>query len=118
MNGVSPEQFRRDYDWILEQTTRETAARIVLMEPFYVSLDRTGQTFRSKVLDIIPEYIATVHDMSRKYETRLVTLHEVFQHHLMFRGSETFCPEPVHPNRVGHLVIATELLRTLCGGIR
>lgn len=68
---------------------------------------------RSEVLEILPEYIAAVHDMSRKYGARLVKLHEVFQRHLMFRGSEVFCPEPVHPNRCGHLVIATELFRGL-----
>jgi len=83
------------------------------MEPFYVSADRSGQTFWSRVLETIPEYIAVVHEMSQKYQTRLVKLHERFQHHLRFRPSEMFCPEPVHPNRSGHMVIAAELLRAL-----
>ena len=113
-NGVSVELFRETYDWILDETVGHTRAKIVLMEPFYISTDRSGQTFRSRVLETtIPEYIAVVHEMSRKYRTRLVKLHERFQHHLKFRPSETFCPEPVHPNRSGHMVIAAELLRAL-----
>ncbi|MFH1009479.1 MAG: SGNH/GDSL hydrolase family protein [Candidatus Latescibacterota bacterium] len=113
-NGVSVALFSETYDWILNETVQHTRARIVLMEPFYISTDRSGQTFRSQVLETtLPEYIAVVHDMSRKYQTRLVRLHELFQHHLKFRPTETFCPEPVHPNRSGHVVIATELLRAV-----
>lgn len=112
-NGVSVELFRETYDWILDETIGHTRANIVLMEPFYVSTDRSGQTFRSQVSETIPKYIAVVHEMSRKYRTRLVKLHECFQRHLNFRPTETFCPEPVHPSRSGHMVIAIELLRAL-----
>lgn len=112
-SGVSPKRFRELYDSILSETRRETRARLVLIDPFYLSVDRSGQTFRSQVLEIIPEYIKVVHDMSRKYGTRLVRTHDAFQNHLKYRGAEVFCPEPVHPNRTGHLVIATELFKVM-----
>jgi len=112
-NAVSPERFREVYDAILAEARRETRAKFVLIDPFYISLDRSGQTFRSQVMEIIPQYIKVVHDMSRKYGARLVKTHEVFQNHLKYRGSEAFCPEPVHPNRTGHLIIATELFRAM-----
>jgi lysophospholipase L1-like esterase len=112
-NAVSPERFREVYDSILAEARRETKARIVLIDPFYISVDRSGQTFRSQVLEIIPKYIKVVHDMGRKYGARLVRTHEVFQIHLKYRGSEVFCPEPVHPNRTGHLIIATELFKVM-----
>lgn len=112
-NAVSPERFREVYDSILAEARRETKAKVVLIDPFYVSVDRSGQTFRSQVLEVLPRYIKVVHDLSKKYGTRLVRTHDVFQNHLKYRGSEAFCPEPVHPSRAGHLVIATELFKVM-----
>jgi len=109
---ISPQQYRDNYEWLLERVTKETSARIILLEPFYISLS-SQETNRKRVLDILPEYIQVVHDMSAKYGTMLVKLHEIFQNHLIFREAEYFCPEPVHPARSGHIVIALELLKVL-----
>lgn len=111
--GVSPELFARTYAELMELTQRELNCKFVLLTPFYISNDRSGQTFRSQVLDLIPRYIDTVEKMSAQYGTRLVRLHEHFQQQLKHRDAETFCPEPVHPNHTGHLVIAQALLETL-----
>ena len=111
--GVSPELFARTYAELMELTQRELNCKFVLLTPFYISNDRSGQTFRSQVLDLIPRYIDTVEKMSAQYGTRLVRLHERFQQQLKHRDAETFCPEPVHPNHTGHLVIAQALLETL-----
>lgn len=111
---VSPAQFRENYDWLLSRVKSETPARLVLLEPFYISLS-SCDTNRRVVLDLLPEYIQVVHDMSVKYDTLLVPMHEIYQQHLAPRDADHFCPEPVHPNRGGHLVMALELLRTLGG---
>ncbi|MBM3277051.1 MAG: SGNH/GDSL hydrolase family protein [Candidatus Handelsmanbacteria bacterium] len=111
--GVSPELFARIYAEVMELTKRELGCKIVLLTPFYISTDRSGQTFRSQVLDLIPRYIETVEKMSAQYNTRLVHLHEIFQQHLKYRDADTFCPEPVHPNLAGHTVIAQALMDTL-----
>ena len=112
-DAVTPERFRECYDWILADTKQKTRAQIVLIDPFYISQDRTGQTFRSQVMELIPTYIGIVHEMADKHGARLVKTHDVFQDHLKLRDADTFCPEPVHPNRAGHLVIATEVLDVL-----
>lgn len=111
--GVSPELFARTYAELLELTRRELGCKVVLLTPFYISTDRSGQTFRSQVLELIPRYLDTVEKMSAQYHTRLVRLHERFQQQLKYRDADTFCPEPVHPNYTGHLVIAQALLETL-----
>ena len=85
----------------------------MLITPFYISTDTSGQTFRSQVTEFIPEYIGVVERMSKKYDTKLVRLHDLFQEHLKYRDSEAFCPEPVHPNRTGHLIIADALFKEL-----
>lgn len=109
-DGVSPEIFARTYDAILDLTRTELGdIPIVLMTPFYISTDTSGQTFRSQVMEIIPSYIDTVVEMSEKYGARLVNLHEIFQDHLKYRDADTFCPEPVHPHHTGHLIMARAL---------
>lgn len=113
-SAVSAERFREGYDWILSRTRSETDARIVLLEPFYFSIS-AKDTLRSRVLELLPEYIDIVHEMAEKYDTLLVETQRVCSYHLTFRDAEQFCPEPVHPYRSGHLIIALELLKTLQG---
>ncbi|MFH1572121.1 MAG: SGNH/GDSL hydrolase family protein [Gemmatimonadota bacterium] len=109
--GVSPELFARTYDEVLALTRTELGdLPIVLLTPFYISADTSGQTFRSRVMEIIPAYLETVARMSEQYGARLVDLHAIFQEHLKYRDADTFCPEPVHPHHTGHLIIAQALL--------
>ena len=103
-SGVSPELFAELYDYLLSETKKKLDCKIVLIDPFYISTDQ------SKVLDILPKYIDTVHKMSETYGTKLVKLHDMFQNQLKYRDASTFCPEPVHPNVVGHLIMAVEVL--------
>jgi lysophospholipase L1-like esterase len=112
-NGVSPELFEEIYEYLLDLTTKSLDCKIILIDPFYISTDFSSNSFQSKVLDIIPKYIDVVHKMSEKYDTKLVKLHDMFQNQLKYRDASTFCPEPVHPNLVGHLIMAMEVLKVL-----
>ena len=111
--AFTPENFRKLYDSILDWTVKKTGAKIVLIEPFYISIVKGDQTFRGKVIALIPQYIEVVREMSKKYKARIVHTHEMFQRQLKYRDAEVFCPEPVHPNRCGHLLIACELMKAL-----
>ena len=111
--AIDPALFARIYDEILDWTKNELGCPVVLISPFYISTDREGDTFRSRALALLPQYIETVVKMSEKYDTKLLPLHDIFQEHLKFRDADTFCPEPVHPNHAGHMVIADALIRTL-----
>ena len=110
---VPVELYREKYEGILARTRQETDASIVLLDPFYMSIDGEGDGFRAMVLETIPAYLAVVHEMAEKYQTRHVPLHDVFARQLQYRDSDVFCPEPVHPNHTGHVVIATALLQAL-----
>jgi len=111
---IPPEEFRDNYDWLLARTARETSAKLVLLDPFLISLS-SCDTSRRVVLDNLPAYIEIVHEMADKYDALLVPMHDIYQTHLVYRDADHFCPEPVHPNRAGHLVMAVELLRVLGG---
>ena len=112
-DGVSPEHFASVYDEVLGCTRDELNCPLLLITPFYISTDCSGSTFRSQVLSLLPRYIETVEAMAAKYDARLVNLHDIYQEHLQYRDADTFCPEPVHPNHTGHIVIAEALMQAL-----
>lgn len=111
---ISPEEFADNYDWLLTRTKSETDARVILLEPFYISLS-SCDTQRKLVLDHLPAYIRVVRDLGAKHGAVLVPMHDIYQAHLVYCDADHFCPEPVHPNRGGHLVMALELMRALGG---
>ena len=112
-DGVSPEHFASVYDEVLVCTRDELNCPLLLITPFYISTDCSGSTFRSQVLSLLPRYIETVEAMAAKYDARLVNLHDIYQEHLQYRDADTFCPEPVHPNHAGHILIAEALMQAL-----
>jgi len=112
--GVSPKIFEARYDDILARTRKALPrCRILLIDPFYISMERSPNSWRRAVLDAIAAYVRVVHKMSRKYRARLVETHKVFQSLLKHYEADTFCPEPVHPNLTGHLVIAEAVYNAL-----
>jgi lysophospholipase L1-like esterase len=111
--AFSPDRYRESYEYILEQAVQQTSARLILIDPFYLSIDGEGDPFRRQVLDLLPHYLEAVADLAVRYQARHVQTQAMFARQLQYRPPSTFCPEPVHPNRTGHLLIAVELLRVL-----
>lgn len=107
--NVSPGEFAELYDCILDRAKRETDAGFILADPFYISTDRSP----GSVLDLLPQYIATVEKMAGKYNARRVRTHEMFQEQLKCHAPDRFCPEPIHPNLSGHLLIAYAWLQAV-----
>ncbi len=112
-DAVSPELYEEIYDELLDQTTMEHPCNIVLLDPFFISRDETGNSMRSQFLGALPSTIKTVHRMSRKYKTKLVRTQDIFQEHLKYREADFFAPEPVHPYHIGHVIIAHALFKAL-----
>ena len=112
--AVTPEIYEQAYDDILSRTKKRLPkCQILLIDPFYISIEKSKSSIRKEVLDLIGTYIRTVHKMSRKYKTRLVRTHDIFQKLLKYNDADTFCPEPVHPHLIGHTVIAEAVYKTL-----
>lgn len=114
--AVDPQLFAEVYSDLLERTRGALSCPILLIDPFYISTDRSEGSFASQVLEHLPRYIDTVHELSRKYGTMCVRTHDIFQHHLRFNDPDVYCPEPVHPHMQGHLVIAEAVYATLTDG--
>ena len=113
-SAVTIDKYEQAYDEILSRTRKALPkCRILLIDPFYISTETARSTMRGDVMRLIPKYIGVVHAMSRKYNTRLVKTHDVFQKLLRHRDPDAFCPEPVHPHLTGHLVIAEAVYNAL-----
>lgn len=117
LRGAEPkvpvELYRDKYDAILTRLEQETQAQVVIIDPFYISTDRTADSFRALVLQTIPDYIAVCRELARKHGCRHIPLHDIFAEHLKYRDPDFYCPEPVHPGPAGHMVIANALLQAL-----
>jgi lysophospholipase L1-like esterase len=112
--SVPPPRFRQAYQEMLKEASAKIKPGLILITPFYISLDRSHQSDQGKVLRLLPEYLAVVEEMAAQFGARLVRLQPMFERQLRYRPADTVCPEPVHPNLTGHLLIAQEVLRVLC----
>jgi lysophospholipase L1-like esterase len=112
---IPPADYEVAYETILKRTAGDLPkCQVLLITPFYISAERDGSSFRRQVLDLLPKYLSVVQRLSRKYKTRLVKTHEMFQKLLKHHEADAFCPEPVHPNQTGHLALADAVYRALC----
>lgn len=110
---IPPAAYREAYHAFLTLTAEETDARIILMDPFYIIRETDANSQGATVLTAIEDYIAVAHDMAAEFDALHVPLHAIFREHLGHRAADVFCPEPVHPNASGHLVIAQAWLKTM-----
>jgi len=112
--AVTPELYREAYEDIISRTRSALpACKLVLIDPFYISTESSPTSLRSAALKLLPEYLQIVNDLSKKYETLEIETHEIFQRLLKTHDPDTFCPEPVHPNLTGHMVIAEAVYAAL-----
>ncbi len=109
---LEPVKFRMYYDELLKEAKEKVRCKMVLLEPFYITVSKTDE-WRVLVQKELEPYRKVVADLSKKYNTLLLKTQDIFNNHLKYRESETFCNEPVHPNQTGHIIIANELFRLL-----
>ena len=108
-----PDLYYQAYTQCLESTVENTSAKLILMDPFYISRSTDPHSHRSVVLEKLPEYIDIVGKLAEKFGAIHIRLHDVFQEILKYKPTEYICNEPVHPNQAGHLIIAHEWLKAV-----
>ena len=94
--SLPPARYEELYRSILKDTARQTKARLILIDPFYMSTDTGSSGFRSKVLAALPGYIEVARRLAEEFGALHIRTHEEFQKQLSFRPGDTFCSEPVH----------------------
>jgi len=109
------EAYEGDFRFLLEQV-RPFAPRLVLLDPFYVTT-ADGRwpvdEFQRRILTRIGVYHRVVARLAREHDAIHVRTQNMFTRQLRYRPPTFFGPEPVHPDAVGHALIAAELYRML-----
>jgi len=113
-DSLPPKLYKETYEEILDRTRKALPkCKLLLIDSFYISTDTAANSFRSEVLELLPQYLRVVNELSRRFGTLHVKTHELFKRLLKTHEPDTFCPEPVHPNSTGHLVIANAVYEAL-----
>ncbi|MCK4472316.1 MAG: hypothetical protein KAW49_11070, partial [Anaerolineae bacterium] len=113
---TGPIPYAQRLESLLQRATEATGCSLILLEPFYWMLPPGTDQQQRRVWALLPEYIATVHQLAEQFQARLVRLHELGQQVLQNHPAEVLCPEPVHPNTTGHGLIAYALFQALHEG--
>jgi len=111
--SVSPEEYADLYPKILDRVKKETKAQLVILEPFYMTIDHESGSYRSNMLEKLKLYQTTAEKLAKQHKARYVKFHAMFQKLLAIYPADRFCPEPVHPNLSGHLTMAQEWLKAV-----
>ena len=113
-HGISPHYFAAYYrDCLKKLTIKRPDCKIILVEPFFICQSDFADRFQSEVLKTLPEYHRTVKEMSTIFDTQIIRQHAIFMRILQHQLADKYCPEPVHPNSTGHMVIAQSLYNAL-----
>ncbi len=111
--SVSPEEYADLYPKILDRVKKETKAKLVLIEPFYMSIDHEPGSYRGNIFQKLKLYQSTAEKLARQHKAPYVRFHQMYQKLLKLHPSDRFCNEPVHPNLSGHLTMAHEWLKAV-----
>ena len=110
---VSPQRFAENYEVLLARTVEQTSARILLMDPFYVTTETDADERRGQVMQTLPKYIEVVHEMAERFDAVHIPLHELFMKHLRHRPPRALAGDAVHPTPLGHAILATAWLQAM-----
>lgn len=115
--AIEADTYQKNYDEILAHTVKcLPKCQIMLIDPFYMSVETDPNSHAHRVLSALPGYVAAVGKLSRKFRTRRVETHKMFQEILRHkhRHADEFTPENIHPNVIGHLAMAEAVYTAFC----
>ncbi|WP_308985327.1 SGNH/GDSL hydrolase family protein [Thalassobacterium sedimentorum] len=104
MPQVAPEQYESIYRDLLAQT-RPQLEGLVLMTPYYLETN-LEDPMRTK-MDI---YSAITRKLAQEFDAIFVDTQAAFDQYLAQRPTQSLCSDRVHPNGVGHMVLARAFL--------
>jgi lysophospholipase L1-like esterase len=109
---LPPDVYEAGYRDILGRT-RAAGAKLVLIDPFYMSLDHGRDTVEGDALRRLDGYLAVVAKLAAEFDALHVRTQDAWLRVLAEVPASHWCNEPVHPNADGHYVMANAVLSTL-----
>ncbi|WP_285725508.1 SGNH/GDSL hydrolase family protein [Psychromicrobium xiongbiense] len=99
---TSAEEFEANYRSILQRTTSESNAAIVMVEPFLIPVTDEQQEWLE---DLVPK-IEVVHRLAQEFSAQLVPAQAVMTAAAREHGGPALAPDGVHPSALGHRILA------------
>ena len=100
-------EVKEKYRTLLRRATNELNSRIIMCEPFLLSVGNNA--YRE---DLNPK-IEVIRKLAKEYDTVLVPLEKIFHGACLLRTSEYWAPDGVHPSPEGHALIAESWIKYL-----
>lgn len=104
---VMIQRYEAVYRKLLEQT-RPTLGGMVLMTPYVIESDQ-ADPMRQRM----DEYGKVVERLATEFDAVFVDLQAGFDQYLEYRPAESLCEDRVHPNQIGHMIIAKTFLTAM-----
>lgn len=106
---TSLEAYEAAYRSLLQKSTVDLGARLILCEPFVLSVPADRDLWR---VDLDPK-IAVVRKLAREYGAILVPFDGLFAQASTRRPPEFWAEDGVHPSEAGHALMAQSWLRAI-----
>lgn len=104
---VLPDEYAQTLEELVVQT-KPLVTGLVLMTPYYIE-PNTADTMRA-TMDKYGEIVKTI---AEKHSTYLVDTQAEFNRFLQFYHSNMIAWDRVHPNNIGHMILARAFLNTI-----
>ena len=104
---VEPEQYELVYRSLLEKT-RSQLDGLVLMTPYFLETNREDP-MRLKM----DAYGSITKKLAVQFDAIFVDTQATFDHYLANQPTESLCADRVHPNGLGHMILARAFLNAL-----
>ena len=104
----TPQVSIGEYESILEDLvvrTQPTVKGLVLMTPYFIEANRQDP-MRAEM----DQFGEVVRRLARKHKTVFVDTQAAFDAYLAHRPTQTLCGDRVHPNDIGHMILAKAFL--------
>lgn len=105
---VDPEQFARTLRKLVEET-RTQVKGIFLLTPFFLEVSK-----KDPMRTRMDEFGAMVRGVAEDCDSRFVDTQAAFDRYLEQRPSQSLAGDRVHPNLVGHQILADAFLASCC----
>lgn len=106
--AVDIDEYIRLYGDLCEWTTKQTDARLVLMETSVI-----GEDFTNESNLYLEQYNNAIRSFAKQYDAVLVPIRESFRRGIESRRDFAWTGDGVHPLPPGHMLMATTWLRAV-----
>lgn len=104
---VTPKRFEKIYHELLEKSTPQIP-KIILMTPFLIEANSADP-----MRQMMDQYGRIVKQLAKDFNTEFVDTQAAFDAYLKYQPAESLCDDRVHPNQIGHLILANAFINLL-----